>query len=399
MKLGVDRFLEDPALRAPLRGYRVAVLGHQASVSSRLVHTLDALAALDDIDLSAALGPQHGMRGDKQDNMIETEDEFDVTLGIPVFSLYGKWRRPTPQMLETFDVLLVDIQDLGTRIYTFITTLLYVLEAGAAAGKAVWVLDRPNPAGRPIEGSLLLEGHESFVGASRIPMRHGLTIGELARWFVAHHDLDVELEVIAMEGYDPTAPPGFGWNKDLPWINPSPNAASLNMARCYPGTVVLEGTTLSEGRGTTIPLEVVGAPDLDPRALLETMASLAPGWLEGAHLRPCTFEPTFHKHCGEACHGFQVHADWKGYDHAAFRPYRLMNVCLKALRQLRPEYPLWRDHRYEYTEGRLPVDVIDGGPKLRTWVDDANATVAARDEELLRDECAWAESRSPFLIY
>lgn len=400
MRLGIDRLLADPTLRAPLAGKRVAVLGHPASVTSGLVHTLDAVASLPDVQLTAALGPQHGMRGDVQDNMIETGDEHDAALGIPVFSLYGSVRRPTPAMLDTFDVLLVDLQDVGTRIYTFLTTLLYVLEAGASSGKQVWVLDRPNPAGRPIEGTRLLPGHESFVGASVLPMRHGLTLGEAARWFRAHHRLDVDLTVIDMEGYDPDAAPGYGWCPgQLCWVNPSPNAASLNMARCFPGTVLLEGTTLSEGRGTTVPLEVVGAPDLDRDGVLAQMRALAPDWLEGCRIRPCAFEPTFHKHVGQLCHGVQLHTDWAGYDHARFRPYRLVTLFLKAVRLRHPDYPLWRDHPYEYTEGRLPIDVIDGGPGARTWVDDLDAGIAEREAALRADEAAWLEERAPHLAY
>ncbi len=398
MQLGIDRFVQDAGLRAPHAGRRVAVLGHPASVTTTLVHTLDAVAALPDVRLTAAFGPQHGMRGDKQDNMIETPDEHDARLGIPVFSLYGDVRRPTDAMLDTFDVLLVDLQDVGTRIYTFLTTLLYVLEAGARHGKTIVVLDRPNPAGRPIEGSRLIAGHESFVGASTIPMRHGLTLGEAARYFVAHFGLDVDLQVVDCAGYDPTGP-GFGWPPDeRPWINPSPNAASLNMARCFPGTVLLEGTTLSEGRGTTIPLEVVGAPDIDRDAVVARMHELAPEWLEGCHLRPLSFEPTFHKHVGTMCHGVQIHTDFPGYDHGTFRPYRVITLFLKALRQLQPDYPIWRDHPYEYTGERLPIDVIDGGPRLRDWVD-GDGGVDARDAELIADEASWAEERQPFLAY
>lgn len=399
MQLGIDRLLADPALRRPLAGRRVAVLGHPASVTRDLTHTLDALATLDDLRLTAAFGPQHGMKGDKQDNMIETADEVDPKLGIPVFSLYGEVRRPTDAMLDTFDVLLVDLQDVGTRIYTFLTTLLYVLEAGAAKGKSVWVLDRPNPAGRPVEGTLLLPGHESFVGAAELPMRHGLTLGEAARWFVRRFGLDVDLHVVPMEGYAPNAAPTFGWSTELAWVNPSPNAASLNMARCFPGTVVLEGTTLSEGRGTTVPLEVVGAPDIPRDAIVDRMHALAPHWLEGCRIRQNAFEPTFHKHAHRLNLGIQIHTDWPGYAHDRFRPYRLISLFLKSLRDLRPDYPIWRDHPYEYTEGRLPVDVIDGGPLLREWVDDPEGTVADRDARLLPDEAAWIEARAPFLLY
>jgi uncharacterized protein YbbC (DUF1343 family) len=400
MKLGLERLLEEPALRRDLAGRRVALLGHPASLTRDLVHALDALAALPDLDLVAALGPQHGLRGDKQDNMIETDDYLDPALGIPVFSLYGSVRRPTAAMLDTFDVLLVDLQDVGTRIYTFLTTLLYVLEAGAAAGKSVWVLDRPNPAGREIDGTLLVDGQQSFVGASVMPMRHGLTLGEAGRWLAGRHGLAVDLRVVAMTGYDPLRGPGFGWcPDDLVWVNPSPNAASLNMARCFPGTVLLEGTTLSEGRGTTIPLEVIGAPDVDQGALLREAAQLAPAWLEGCRLRPCCFEPTFHKHRGRLCFGVQIHADFPGYEPARFRPYRLMAALLKALRTLRPDYDLWRRHAYEYELDRLPIDVIDGGPGLRTWVDDASATVADLEARLRADEAAWRAERRAALLY
>jgi len=211
MKFGIDRFIEAPRLRAALRGRRIALLAHPASVTADLRHSLDALAALEDIELAAAFGPQHGLRGDKQDNMIESPDFVDPAHGVPVHSLYGKVRRPTAAMMQGFDVLLVDLQDLGCRIYTFITTLRYVLEAAAEHGKAVWILDRPNPAGRPVEGLRLRAGWESFVGAGPLPMRHGLTMGELAKWFVRTLKLDVECEVVAMEGWRPAGGPGSGW--------------------------------------------------------------------------------------------------------------------------------------------------------------------------------------------
>src|SRR3954463_1088130 len=223
MRFGIDRLLEDRALRKPLAGRRVALLAHPASVTANLVHTLDALAATGDVKLSAAFGPQHGLRGDKQDNMVESPDFTDPVLGIPVFSLYGKVRRPTPQMMDSFDVMLVDLQDLGCRVYTFVTTQRYVLEAAAERRKAVWVLDRPNPAGRPVEGPKLEPGPESSVGAAALPMRHGLTLGELAQWFVKTLRLDVECRVIAMEGWKPGAPPGHGWPLgERAWVNPSP---------------------------------------------------------------------------------------------------------------------------------------------------------------------------------
>ena len=399
MKLGIERLLADPALRAPLVGKRVALLAHPASVTRDLTHSLDALAALGDITLSAAFGPQHGLRGDKQDNMIETEDYIDPVHEIPVFSLYGEVRRPTGQMMTASDVILIDLQDVGCRIYTFITTLLYILEAAAEHKKSVWVLDRPNPAGRPIEGTTLLAGWESFVGAGPMPMRHGLTLGELGHWFIDHYKLDVDYRVIEMEGYQPDAAPGYGWPDDRLWINPSPNAPNLNMARCYAGTVMLEGATLSEGRGTTRPLELFGAPDIDGRATIAIMRDLAPHWLTGCTLRDISFEPTFHKHVGQLCSGVHIHAEGDAYDHQTFKPWRIQALAFKAIRALFPDYDLWRDFPYEYAFGKLPIDVINGGPGLREWVDDPAAEAGDLDALAEPDEAAWGETRKPFQIY
>jgi uncharacterized protein YbbC (DUF1343 family) len=400
MKFGIDRLHEERALRKPLAGHRVALLAHPASVTRDLTHSLDALAALDGVTLTAAFGPQHGLRGDKQDNMIESPDYTDPVHGIPVFSLYGEVRRPTPAMMDSFDVLLVDLQDLGCRVYTFVTTLRYVLEAAAEHRKAVWVLDRPNPAGRPVEGLRLRAGRESFVGAGPMPMRHGLTLGELAKWFVGTLRLDVECEVVTMEGWEPSGAPGYGWPLgERTWVNPSPNAPNLWMARCYAGTVMLEGATLSEGRGTTRPLELFGAPDLAPRALVATMDSLAPQWMRGCRLRECWFEPTFHKHAGELCAGMQIHVEDASYDHDAFRPWRLMALAFKALRALRPDYDLWRDFPYEYERDRLAIDVINGGELLRQWVDDPGAVPADLDALATPDENSWLDEREGVLLY
>jgi uncharacterized protein YbbC (DUF1343 family) len=400
MKYGIDRLLEERALRKPLAGRRVALLAHPASVTRHLQHSLDALAALGDVKLTAAFGPQHGLRGDKQDNMVESADFTDPVHGIPVFSLYGSVRRPTAAMMDSFDVLLVDLQDLGCRIYTFLTTLRYVLEAAAERGKAVWVLDRPNPAGRPVEGLRLREGWESFVGAGPLPMRHGLTLGEFAKWFVRTLRLNVDCQVVSMEGWDPAAAPGHGWPLgERAWVNPSPNAASLSMARCYAGTVMLEGTSLSEGRGTTRPLELFGAPDLQPELLLEKMRSLAPRWMQGCRLRPCWFEPTFHKHAGKLCAGIQIHVDDAAYGHEAFRPWRLAAAAFKALRALRPDYALWRDFPYEYEHDRLAIDLINGSELLREWVDNPAAVADDLDALAAADEQAWREARKAVLLY
>jgi uncharacterized protein YbbC (DUF1343 family) len=399
MKFGIDRLLAEPALRSALHGKRLALVAHPASVTADLTHSIDALTRLDDLTLTAAFGPQHGLRGDKQYNMIESPTFDDPVYGIPVFSLYGEVRRPTAAMMDTFDVALIDLQDVGCRIYTFVTTLLYMLEAAAKHGKSVWILDRPNPAGRPIEGLRLRAGWESFVGAGPLPMRHGLTLGELAHWFVRTLRLSVDYKVIGMHGWQPQAAPGFGWPLgERAWINPSPNAPNLWMARAYPGTVMVEGTTLSEGRGTTRPLELFGAPDIDARALLATMHKLAPQWLRGCRLRVCWFEPTFYKHVGKLCSGLQIHVEDPGYDHEAFRPWRLQALAFKALRQLQPDYPIWRDFPYEY-ETRLAIDVINGSPLLREWVDDASATVADLEAAANKDERDWEQERAPFLLY
>lgn len=398
MKFGIDRLLAEPELRAPLAGKRVALLAHPASLTADLTHSLDALIEAG-VKVSAMFGPQHGVRGDLQDNMMESPDFTDPVYGIPVFSLYGEVRRPTGQSMGTFDVMLVDLQDLGCRIYTYVTTLLYVLEAAAAHGKSVWVLDRPNPAGRPIEGLTLQPGWESFVGAGPMPMRHGLTLGELGHWFVDHFKLDVDYRVIAMEGWAPSDAPGFGWPVERLWINPSPNAPNLNMARAYPGSVMLEGTTLSEGRGTTRPLELFGAPDIVARDVIAEMRRLAPDWLAGCALREIWFEPTFHKHAKTLCNGVHIHAESHFYDHGRFRPWRLQALAFKAIRQLYPDYPLWRDFPYEYEFGKLAIDVINGGPELRNWVDDAGAAPGDLDMIAARDETAWAEARAAHLLY
>jgi len=398
---GIDRLIADPALRQPLRGKRLALLAHPASVTADLSHSLDALAALPDLKFTAAFGPQHGLKGDKQDNMVESGDFLDPLHGIPVFSLYGEVRRPTAAMMDSFDVLLVDLQDLGCRIYTFITTLRYVLEAAAAHGKSVWVLDRPNPAGRPVEGFTLRKGWESFVGAGPLPMRHGLTLGELGHWFIHHLQLNVDYTVIEMRGWQPDAAPGHGWPLgERSWINPSPNAPNLWMARAYAGTVMLEGTTLSEGRGTTRPLEFLfGAPDLDARAVLREMRAFAPAWLAGCALRECWFEPTFHKFQGQLCHAVQIHTEGPAYDHAGFRPWRLQALAFKAIRRLYPDYPLWRDFGYEYEFDRLAIDLINGSPLLREWVDAPDSTAAGLEQAVAADEAAWLAQRAPFLIY
>ena len=401
MKFGLDRLRQEKKLHQQLIGHRLALLGHPASVDEDLRHALDVVAGIPDLELVAAFGPQHGLRGDKQDNMIESPEFLDPIHKIPVFSLYGDARRPTQAMMESFDVLLVDLQDLGCRIYTYITTLRYLLEACAKHKKKIWVLDRPNPIGRPVEGLLLKPGWESFVGAGELPMRHGLTIGELSRWFVDKYGLSVDLTVIEMEGWAPSRAPGFGWPlNERVWINPSPNAPNLSMARCYPGTVMLEGTCLSEGRGTTRPLEIFGAPDVYAKNLIERMQRIAPDWMMGCTLRSCWFEPTFHKYAGQLCEGVQIHVDDpSGYDHLQFRPWRLMCLVFKALKSLNVGYPMWRDFEYEYERDRLAIDLINGSSIMREWVENDAATMGDMESLALLDEQSWLNERLPYLIY
>jgi uncharacterized protein YbbC (DUF1343 family) len=252
-----------------------------------------------------------------------------------------------------------------------------------------------------VEGLTLRAGCESFVGAGAIPMRHGLTLGELARWFVGTLRLDVDCRVVPMEGWEPNAAPGYGWPLGgRTWVNPSPNAPNLWMARCYPGSVMLEATTLSEGRGTTRPLEMFGAPDLDVPALLAEMRSLAAPWMNGCRLRPCWFEPTFHKHAGKLCAGIQVHVeDAAYYDHEGFRPWRLFALAFKALRRLRPNYGIWREFAYEYETDRPAIDVINGSDLLRRWVDDPAATPADLEALTAHDEVRWRSEREAVLRY
>lgn len=397
MKLGLEVLLENPKLLQSLKKKRVSLVCHPASVDSRLQHSFDLLHKR--IGLSSAFGPQHGVKGEKQDNMIESDDLLHPEYKIPIFSLYGKVRKPTPEMMDTFDVLIFDLQDLGCRIYTFITTLVYVMQACAEHKKQVLILDRPNPAGREVEGFSLRSGWESFVGAAEFPMRHGLTVAEMALYYKDRFALDLDLTVIKMKGYDPEKKPGFGWPTDRSWVNPSPNAQTLNMARAYSGTVLIEGTTLSEGRGTTRALEQVGASDIDFARVLKLMQKKAPQWMKGAILRECYFEPTFHKHEKKLCHGFQVHTDLPEYRPEQFKPFRLITLMLRCIRELYPKYPIYRDFQYEYTEGKLAFDVINGGPELREWIESSTAKPADLEKALRKDEKAWLKARAPFLLY
>lgn len=397
---GIDHFLSDVKLQKKLNGKRVAFLGHPASVTAKLEHSLDQLLALKSVRVTAAFGPQHGFHGEKQDNMIESEDNVHSKYNISVFSLYGKTRRLTEDMSKTFDVLLVDLQDVGCRIYTFLTTLFYALEDCAEYKKEIWILDRPNPIGRPIEGFLLDEKFKSFIGVAPVPMRHGLTLGEAAQWYKFHKKLNVSLQVISMQNYNPEKAPGFGWPLgEIAWVNPSPNMPRLSTTRTYPGFVLFEGTKFSEGRGTTRPLELFGAPSFDGKKILKEMQRLAPKWLASCQIRPISFEPTFHKFSGQLCHGLQVHTDSKFYDPKKFRPFRLACLILKSIKNLYPEFTLWLDPPYEYEFEKMPIDILNGNSFLREWVEDQNANCEDLEKKLNHDEAIWKEEREKFLRY
>lgn len=397
-QFGINQLLNSSSETDYLKRKRCALVAHPASVTAELGHSLDALFAAG-IDIKVAFGPQHGMRGDKQDNMIETSDFLDPTHQITVISLYSEHRRPTENMLTNLDVILFDLQDIGCRIYTYIATLKYFMEACDNNNIEIWVLDRPNPAGRPTDGLRLEPGANSFVGCDELPTRHGLTMGELALWFKATNNLSTRLKIITMADYYPEEKSNYGWPALTSWVNPSPNASSVNMARCFSGTVLLEGTTLSEGRGTTIPLEIIGAPDFPANEILALLKEQAPHWLAGVQLRPCYYEPTFHKHQGKLCHGIQIHTGSEQYNHDQFKPYRFIAGCLKALRQISPDYPIWRDFYYEYESDRLAIDVINGGPALRLWVDNPAANFTDFDQLIDTQVQAWLAERTPYLLY
>lgn len=356
---GLDRLQADRW--QALRGQRVGLVVHPASVDRNLRHARDQMAnARGVVDLRALFGPQHGILGQTQDNMIEWRGFTDPQLGIPVHSLYGEYRRPTAAMLDGLDTLVIDLQDVGARYYTFIWTMLLCLEACAEAGRRVIVLDRPNPLGGAlVEGNVLDPDYRSFVGMAPIPMRHGLTIGELAGFFVAWRGLDVDLQVIWMDG----------WSREqdfeatgLPWVLPSPNMPTLDTAFVYPGACLLEGTNLSEGRGTTRPFEIFGAPFIDGRRL----ASVLQAWnLPGCHFRPLSFEPTFHKFAGQVCGGVQVHVT----DRRQFEPVVTYTAAIAAIAGSWPDGFAWKQPPYEYEQQKLPIDILAGGPRWRQQVE------------------------------
>ncbi|MFP4643653.1 MAG: exo-beta-N-acetylmuramidase NamZ domain-containing protein [Spirochaetales bacterium] len=434
------------SLRQRLARKRVAVLTHPAGVDAELNGSVGhllrwnrRLPAEQQFTLTALLGPQHGFAGEKQDNMIESDHTVDAETAVPIFSLYGETRRITEAMAERFDMLLFDLQDVGVRVYTFLTTLAYIIaDFHAMPDKAVVVLDRPNPTGRSVEGLRLEPGEESFVGAATAPMQHGMSLGEFALWYTDHHRYGTDVSVVPMSGRHPTESrkrrsPADGWPADRVWIPPSPNMPGLHTARAYPGTVMLEGTTLSEARGTTRPLSMFGHPDIDWAAVYRRVETDAPETLEGYRLREVVFEPVFHKHAGMPTRGFDIVCEYPFYDPGRFSPYRFIVAVLRAVRDTHPRLKLWTDPPYEYEYERMPIDVICGGPRVRRFVegsghrhsgdgvsgrvrarDDAAKSAAAADQKeggaapsswqefsalCSREEAQWRELTRPYYLY
>ncbi|MGA7544482.1 MAG: DUF1343 domain-containing protein [Methyloceanibacter sp.] len=356
MLLGSERLIASPRLK----GLRVGVLANPASIDHGFGHVVDRLGQATDRTLAAIFGPQHGYRSTLQDNMIETPHAKDKRLRVPIFSLYSDTREPTPEMLDLIDVLVIDLQDVGARIYTFIYTMANCLRAAARAGLPVIVCDRPNPIGGvAVEGPTLEPGYESFVGQFRMPMRHGMTVAELARLFNEHHGIGAELEIVPMQGWSRE----MYWDATgVPWVMPSPNMPTLDTAIVYPGTVLLEGTMLSEGRGTTRPFELAGAPWLDGEALAARMNRVGLG---GVHFRAISFEPTFQKHARVACGGCQMHVTAREDFEPVKAGVSLMRECFGSA----PDRFAWREPPYEYEHDKMPIDILAGSPELREQIE------------------------------
>ncbi|MCB9025348.1 MAG: DUF1343 domain-containing protein [Bdellovibrionaceae bacterium] len=399
MKMGLEVLLNDKKLQEQLRGKKLGWLCHAASVNFELQHSLDLVIQHTELNITCAFGPQHGILAEKQDNMIESEDFIHPQYQIPVYSLYGEYRRPTKKMFDNLDVLIVDLQDVGCRIYTFLTSLFYCMEAASEWKKKVIVLDRPNPAGRFVEGNLLDMNWASFVGAAPIPMRYGWTLGEAGNWYKDFKRLDLEYEVVKMTGYAPGKMGPYDWHKDYSWVNPSPNIPRVSCTQMYPGTVLIEGTLLSEGRGTTLPLEMFGAPGVDPQKVINKMLEVYPGANSSCLLRACYFEPTFHKHKGDVCGGVQIHVDHPHYNPENFKPYRIIATYFKALHLLYPDLFMWRKPPYEYEYEKMPIDLLSGNDFLRNWVDDKVSTFSDLDNYLLKDEKVWLKNYREYFLY
>ncbi|MDE0119744.1 MAG: DUF1343 domain-containing protein [Bdellovibrionales bacterium] len=430
-ELGIESFIKEKKWQGRLEKSRLAFLGHQASVTQNLQHSLDLIPSHTPLKINCLIGPQHGFNSTRQANMITTEDKLtgspwgesprgttirkDKSKGFylnkpsksytstnninpyPIFSLYSsKTRRLTKEMLSHFDVLIVDLQDVGCRVYTYLTTLFYVLEDCSSAGKEVWILDRPNPAGRKVEGSILNKKFISFVGAAPLPIRHGLTLAEAANWYCSLKKLNMKLEIIKMKGYQPEKE---AWPDDLPWVLPSPNMVDEECARCYSGTVLLEGTKVSEARGTVFPLKAFGFPEMNTKNILESMAKIAPQWLTGCVLREEFFQPVFDKFQNQICSAIRIYAQDPFYKEQDFHPYRMVSLFLKCLKKHHPDFDWIAPPPYEYEYEKPPIDILSGDDFLRHWIADQSASIMELEEKLSADEKLWQEQMKKYLFY
>ena len=387
MLSGSDIFFSSTSWLNKVKNQRVGFLCHQASLLKDMSPALHSLLSHPKIKVTAVFSPQHGFSGTKQANMITSADS--AIKGLPLFSLYSKkTRRITKDMKKTFDIMLIDLQDVGCRIYTYLTTVFYLLEDC----EKIIIFDRPNPIGRGIEGSRLQLNYKSFVGQAPLPMAHGLTLGEAALWFKNWKKLKVSLEVVPMKKYVPSK----GWPKGKPWIQPSPNMTGLTCAKCYPGTVLLEGTEISEGRGTTLPFQAFGIPQMKTEKIKKLMEERGGKFLQGSFLRLHEFEPSFDKFKGKTCRGFQIHLE---ASKGKFLPYRLISLFLKCFQEIHSEFVWKKPPPYEYETKKLPIDIISGSSQLRRWIESPNSTIYEWDECLRLEEEYWEKERKPFLLY
>jgi len=394
MLTGAEVLLNDPKWIKKLKGKRTAYLGHSASVDKKGQLIFYRLINQKEIQLTCLFSPQHGFSPTKQANMITTENSFYN--GLKLYSLYSKTtRRLTAEMEKSFDVLLFDLQDVGCRIYTYLTTLFYLIEDCEKADKILIVLDRPNPLGRYIEGNLLKDQFKSFVGAASMPMSHGLTLGELALWYKSIKKLKTDVQVVRMENYKTNNP----WSSTRPWLLTSPNMTGASCIKCYPGTVLLEGTTVSEGRGTTKPFEMFGRPDMNTVKIKQFMQSQNSSFLKGCFLRELEFEPAFDKFKQKICTGFQIHLEKAWAKQGLFRPYRLISLFLKAFWQIHSSYSWKSKPPYEYETKLDPIDIISGSKYLQKWVEDSSSSVKHWEAFLLSEEIKWEKERKDFLLY
>ncbi len=425
---GSEVFIGEKKWKGHLEGLNVAVLSHPASVDQNLNHVLDLILNNSPLKVSCLLGPQHGFKGVEQANMIPTKDESiahgfqssslsgspfqtsallrgkqgekKITGGrksLPVFSLYSeKTRRLNTQMLSCFDALIMDLQDVGIRVYTYLTTLFYIMEDLSGKGKALWVLDRPNPVGRGTEGFILEPEFFSFVGAAPLPLRHGMTLGELALWYRDLKKLNLDLKVIKMKDYFPAVRP---WPKSLVWTLPSPNMVDVECARIYGGTVLLEGTFVSEARGTVFPLKAFGFPGMKAGPVLEKMHTLCPRWLKGCRLRVEFFKPVFDKFKNQRCEALRIYAQKPFYSEKDFFPFRLVSLFLKCVKLVHPDFQWQKPPPYEYEYEKPPVDILSGSTFLREWIEAPSSAPRDMESQLLKHKSLWHKQRKPYLLY